>query len=192
MADEDDKRTMERLREGDDLALNDLMDRWKGPLVVFCRRYTGNLTDAREIAQETFVKAYQSRHRYRATEAAFSTWLFQIATNLCRMRHRWKKRHPEVLESDASPEDPGDTERESLEDSPDKNADHRILADDLESAIRSLGQNLRITFILSQVEGKSHREIAAIQSCTEKAVERRLARGKEKLRSLLERKWRNF
>ena len=95
----DDIDCMRRLGEGDDLALNDLMRRWKKPLVTFCLRYTGNVTDAQEIAQETFVKVYGARHRYRPT-AAFSTWLFTIATNLCRARARWRSRHPEVLESD--------------------------------------------------------------------------------------------
>jgi RNA polymerase sigma-70 factor, ECF subfamily len=191
MADDEDKRTMERLRLGDDLALNDLMARWKEPLVTYSLRYTGNLADAKEIAQETFVKVYQSRHRYRPTEAALSTWLFQIATNLCRMRHRWKRRHPEVLDADAST---GATEKAEWASSaapPDDNTDRRILAEDLGRAIRSLAHDLRVTFLLSQIEERSHREIAAIQNCTEKAVERRLARAKEQLRSILEHKWRN-
>jgi RNA polymerase sigma-70 factor (ECF subfamily) len=191
MADDEDKRTMERLRLGDDLALNDLMARWKEPLVTYSLRYTGNLADAKEIAQETFVKVYQSRHRYRPTEAALSTWLFQIATNLCRMRHRWKRRHPEVLDTDASTGSSEKAEWASSVAPPDDNTDRRILAEDLGRAIRSLAHDLRVTFLLSQIEEKSHREIAAIQNCTEKAVERRLARAKEQLRSILEHKWRN-
>ncbi|MDF1658126.1 MAG: RNA polymerase sigma factor [Verrucomicrobiales bacterium] len=192
MADEEDKRTMERLRQGDDLALNDVMARWKEPLVTYCLRYTGNLTDAKEIAQETFVKVYKARHRYRPTEAAFSTWLFQIATNLCRMRHRWKKRHPEVLEADDPTQTTRNANQASTNDDPADTTDRRLLADDLERAIRSLTHDLRATFLLSQIEGRSHREIAGIQNCTEKAVERRLSRAKEKLRSVLETKWSNY
>jgi len=191
MADTDDKRTMQRLRDGDDLALNDLMARWKEPLVSYCLRYTGNLTDAKEIAQETFVKVYQSRHRYRATEAAFSSWLFRIATNLCRMRHRWKKRHPEVLDADTPSQNISAADQASTIGDPADVTDRLILAEDLERAIHSLPHDLRVAFLLSQLEGKSHREIAAIQNCTEKAVERRVARAKEKLQSLLQDKWRN-
>lgn len=190
MADDDDKRTMDRLRHGDDLALNDLMARWKEPLVTYCLRYTGNLTDAKEIAQETFVKVYKARLRYRPTEAAFSTWLFQIATNLCRMRHRWKKRHPEVLEADDPTQTTRNADQASTIDDPADTTDRRLLADDLDRAIRSLTHDLRVTFLLSQIEGKSHREIASIQNCSAKAVERRLSRAKEKLRSILESKWR--
>lgn len=189
MDDDDDKRTMERLQQGDDLALNDLMARWKEPLVTYCLRYTGNITDAKEIAQESFVKVYQSRHRYEPRASAFSTWLFQIATNLCRMRNRWKKRHPELLEADAFSTAPQDSDRQSETSPPSEETDRRSLATDLDAAIRLLQHDLRTTFILSQLEGRSHREIAVIENCTEKAVERRLARAKEKLRSLLENRW---
>lgn len=187
MDDEADKRCMARLREGDDLALNDLMQRWKEPLVTFCLRYTGNRTDAREIAQETFVKVYKARNRYRATEATFSTWLFGIANNLCRMRHRWKKRHPEILEADRESYNTGGSEMTS--DSPASEVDRRALARDLDQAIQQLPHDLRSAFIFSQLQGKSQSEIALIQNTTTKAIERRLARAKEKLRSLLSQKW---
>ncbi|MGB0154548.1 MAG: RNA polymerase sigma factor [Verrucomicrobiales bacterium] len=190
MADEDDKELMSRLREGDDLALNDLMRRWKEPVVTFSLRYTGNLTDATEIAQETFVRVYQARHRYRPEdEAAFSSWLFRIATNLCRMRHRWKKRHPEVLAADRD----GSTQRQDPDGddlgSPEKMLDRRTLAADLDAAIQRLAPDLKAAFILQELQGKSQTEIAAIQNCSPKAVERRLARARERLREILHVDW---
>ncbi len=134
---------------GDELTLNDLMARWKEPLVTYCLRYTGNITDAKEIAQESFVKVYQSRHRYEPRATAFSTWLFQIATNLCRMRNRWKNRHPELLEADAFSSAPQDSNRLSESGIPSDEADRRSLATDLDAAIRLLQHDLRTTFILS-------------------------------------------
>lgn len=189
MADEEDKRNMSRLREGDDLALNDLMARWKEPVVTYCLRYTGNLTDAKEIAQETFVKVYQARHRYRPQEGvALSTWLFRIATNLCRMRNRWKKRHPEVLDID---HDLGTATSvtTSNPESPRETMDRKTLAADLDFAIRSLPPDLRAAFILQELQGKSQIEIATIQNCTAKAVERRIARARKQLREELEKRW---
>lgn len=185
MADEDDKRCMERLREGDDLALNDLMRRWKQPLVTFCLRSTGNLTDAHEIAQETFVKVYSAKKRYRPT-ARFSTWLFTIANNLCRMRGRWRKRHPEILKSDR---ETAIDDRASTATDPASQSDRADLARDLDRSIQHLPQDLRAAFVLYELQGLPCREIAEIQQCTVKAVERRLARAREKLRSLLESKW---
>lgn len=192
MADEDDKELMSRLREGDDLALNDLMRRWKEPVVTFSLRYTGNLTDATEIAQETFVRVYQARHRYRPQhEVAFSSWLFRIATNLCRMRHRWKKRHPEVLDTDRD----GSTQRQDPDGddlgSPEKMLDRRTLAADLDAAIQRLAPDLKAAFILQELQGRSQAEIGAIQNCSVKSVERRLARAREQLRESLRGKWRD-
>lgn len=181
---------MSRLREGDDLALNDLMRRWKEPVVTFSLRFTGNLTDATEIAQETFVRVYQARHRYRPKdEVAFSSWLFRIATNLCRMRHRWKKRHPEVLDSDREASAPAQDADGNDFGSPEKMLDRRTLAADLDAAIQRLAPDLKAAFILQELQGKSHTEIAAIQNCSPKAVERRLARARERLREILHLDW---
>lgn len=185
MENDEDVRCMERLRDGDDLALNDLMRRWKEPLVSFCLRSTGNLTDAQEIAQETFVNIYKARARYRPS-SAFSTWMFSIANNLCRMRGRWRKRHPEVLESDRGETNPDITESAS---NPAAETDRASLARDLDQAIQDLPQDLRTAFVLYELHGKRGREIATIQRCSEKAVERRLARAREKLRTNLKGKW---
>lgn len=187
MENDEDVRCMERLREGDDLALNDLMRRWKEPLVSFCLRSTGNLTDAQEIAQETFVNVYKARKRYRPT-ATFSTWLFTIANNLCRMRGRWRKRHPEILESDRAEQMEDD---ESSTGDPATSADTKDLARDLEHAIQHLPRDIQTAFVLYELHGQRYREIAKIQRCSEKAVERRIARAREQLRSLLEHKWRD-
>ncbi len=190
MADEEDKRNMSRLREGDDLALNELMARWKEPVVTFCFRYTGNLTDAKEIAQESFVKVYQARHHYRPQEGvAFSTWLFRIATNLCRMRHRWKKRHPEVLAADREDSDRPESSVHKQSETPVETLDRKNLAADLDAAIQRLAPDQRAAFILQELQGRSQADIATIQNCSAKAVERRLARAREHLRESLRHKW---
>ena len=92
-----DETLMTRLREGDDLALNALMERWEQPLIGFATRYTNNRSDALELAQETFVRVYENRKRYRA-KGKFSTWMFSIAANLCKNHARWKRRHPSVAQ----------------------------------------------------------------------------------------------
>ena len=185
----DDVHCMQRLREGDDLALNDLMRRWKEPLVTFCLRYTGNVTDAREIVQETFVKVYRARKRYRPT-AAFSTWIFTIATNLCRTRARWRSRHPEVLaaDRDAAERSSAGADTRSI---PSAEADRNALAEDLDWAVQSLRHDLRVAFVLYEIEGHPYRSVAEVIGCSEKAVERRLAKAREQLRSILEPKWRD-
>jgi len=184
----DDMHCMERLKDGDDLALNDLMHRWKEPLVTFSLRYTGNLTDAREIAQETFVKVYAARKRYRPS-ASFSSWLFTIASNLCRMRSRWRSRHPEILETDRDETGEAAMGEDSHPDDPSVEVDRNALASDLDQAIQSLPHDLRVTFVLYEIQGYLYREVSEVLGCSEKAVERRLTRARERLRSMLKPKW---
>src|SRR6516165_4937520 len=92
---------MVRLREGDDLALNELMERWQKPLHSFILRYVGNHRDAIELAEQTFVRVYQHRSRFNF-KSKFSTWLFTIATNLCRHHTRWRGRHPTISLDDTA------------------------------------------------------------------------------------------
>ena len=83
---------MSRLAAGDDLALNVLMDRWGERVASFLHKMTGSRDTAVDLAQETFVKLYQARDRYRPS-GSFSTYLFAIASNLARNHARWKSRH---------------------------------------------------------------------------------------------------
>jgi RNA polymerase sigma-70 factor (ECF subfamily) len=94
--DEFDIELMRCLAEGDDLALNRLMDAWSQPLIAYLIRLTGSDATAQDLAQETFVRVYRHRLEYRSSQK-FSTWLFAIATNLARNHARWRGRHPETL-----------------------------------------------------------------------------------------------
>ena len=93
--DEQDAQDMARLAGGHDAALNDLMNRHAERLFHFLVRSLQNETDAADLAQETFVKIFQSRARFDPQQK-FSTWLFTIASNLVRDRYRWRSRHQQV------------------------------------------------------------------------------------------------
>ena len=73
-----DHSCMVRLIQGDDLALNELMERWQKPLLSFILRYVGNYADSIELAQETFVRVYHHRSQFNF-KSKFSTWLLTIA-----------------------------------------------------------------------------------------------------------------
>ena len=92
---------MVRLIAGDDLALNELMERWQKPLHSFILRYVGNYADSIELAQETFVRVYHHRSRFNF-KSKFSTWLLSIATNLCRHHARWHTRHRTISLDDTA------------------------------------------------------------------------------------------
>lgn len=177
-AEPSDEETMLALQQGDDLALNRLMARWERPLRSFLYRSTRNEQDALDLAQETFVRVYQHRARYR-TGAKFSTWMFQIALNLARDHSRRTRRRP----------------TESLEEAPEQftTATPRGEATDAEAAaavrdaVGRLPEDLREAVLLSEFQNLSHAEIAQIVGTTPKGVETRLYRAREKLRGLLAR-----
>jgi len=155
-----------------------------GALRGFLYRYTQNGHDAGDLAQETFVRIYQHRARFRPG-ARFSTWMFQIALNLARSRARWQKRiPPDSLDWDSETQNSkfqiysgGDAGRS-------ESRGERTAA--VKTAIAALPPDLRDAVILAEYEEKSQAEIAAIVGTTPKGVETRLYRARQHLRKALQ------
>jgi RNA polymerase sigma-70 factor (ECF subfamily) len=168
---------MVRLREGDDLALNELMERWQRPLHSFILRYIGNHRDSIELAAETFVRVYQHRSRFNF-KSKFSTWLLTIATNLCWQHTRWRKRHPTIsLDDAASVDEVSDKSLfVSAEEIPSALASRTELAKLVKEEIEKLPHDLKTAVLLFAYDNLSYAEIGAILGCTPKAVETRLYR----------------
>lgn len=179
--DELDAELMRTLAEGDDLALNRLMDAWSQPLISYLMRLTGSHATACDLAQESFVRVHRHRLEYRPSQK-FSTWLFAIATNLARNHARWRSRHPEAL---TEPESLRELPVASSHATPDEQAaaNERLAA--VQKAVSELPHDMREVLILSTWHGMSHAEIARVQSTTEKAVEVRLYRARKLLREML-------
>jgi RNA polymerase sigma-70 factor (ECF subfamily) len=185
---EADAAAMARLRDGDDLALNELMARWQQPLANYLARFCGNEAAAIDLAQETFVRLYESRARYDA-RAKFATWLYTIAGNLARNAHRWQQRHPTVS-LDAPTDENGGTLATHLPDplhAPDASAEQSERASAVRAAISELPEDQRAVVLMSEYEDRPHADIAAVLGCTAKAVETRLYRARLTLREKLAR-----
>ncbi len=180
-----DEALVGALAAGDDRALNALMDRWQEPLRGFLYRYTQNEQDAMDLAQETFVRVYQHRARFRPG-ARFSTWMFQIGLNLARSRARWLRRHP-TESLDGGPEAPGAVSGPADDRTPADSALEAERAGAVRRAVAGLPPDLRAAVILAEFEEKSHAEIAQIARTTAKAVETRLYRARQQLRKTLAR-----
>jgi RNA polymerase sigma-70 factor, ECF subfamily len=185
MTTDSDEALMGALAGGDDTALNPLMDRWQAPLRGFLYRYTQNEHDALDLAQETFVRLYQHRTRYRRG-ARFSTWMFQIALNLARSRARWRRRHPTDALADEA-ETSAARAPTSTEADPAERALAAERAATVKAAVAALPAELREAVVLFEYQDKSHAEIAAIVHATPKAVETRLYRARQQLRKTLSR-----
>jgi len=97
---------MQRAQSDDEDAFAQLLRRYERPLFQYLCRFSGNAADAEDLFQETFLKAYKHRALY-CRDRPFRPWVYQIATNMCRDRLRWRIRKAEVsldapLRSDAS------------------------------------------------------------------------------------------
>ena len=169
---------MTRLAAGEDLALNDLMHRWSDRVVAFLFRMTGRREIAVDLAQETFVKLYQARNRYRP-QGNFSTYLFAIASNLARNHARWQARHPTVS-LDATDADGAGTLPEAVDPrlTPGEAAQAQEQAAAVNRAILDLPLDLREALTLLVHEEMSYAQIAELTHCSPKAVETRIYRAR--------------
>ena len=161
------------------------MARWEKPLVAFIYRYIDNETDAVDLAQETFVRVYQTRYRY-TVRAKFSTWLFAIAANLCRNHLRRCRRREERIAGSWDTEDAelGESLR-TLEDSPDQALIKSESISALKEAIAKLPHDLKSAILLYEYEGLSYEEMSSLLRCSVKAIEMKLYRARALLRRRL-------
>jgi RNA polymerase sigma-70 factor, ECF subfamily len=182
-----DLACLQALQEGEDSALDQLIARWQRPLFSFAWRYVQNDADAHDLVAETFVRLHQQRQRLRP-DTKLAAWLFTTLSNLCHNHYRWRLRHPTVS-LDASFEDSGAPLSEKLspaeEPLPDAALEHREACAAVRAAIDRLPHDLRTTVLLHHYEHLSYREIGVIVGCSERGVETRLYRARQRLRDEL-------
>jgi RNA polymerase sigma-70 factor, ECF subfamily len=168
-----------------------LVEHHQDRIVNYLTRLTGHRDRAEDVAQETFVRFYQHRNRYRE-EGSFAAYLYRIATNLVRSqerrRKRWRLLEPllgrgrrstvaETVEPEAATDDPHG----------------RLLAGEeqrqVSAAIARLELPYRAALVLREIEGLSYQEIAAALDVAEGTVKSRLHRARELLRQDLAPYW---
>jgi len=175
-----DLADLRALQAGSEAALNQLVARWERPLFGFAWRYVHNTADARDLAAETLVRLYQHRARL-SPDSNVSAWLFTTLVNLCRNHHRWKERHPSATLEQAMANE--EQNGESL--TPAAMLEQNETLDALALAIDRLPHDLKVTLLLHHYELLSYREIGKITNCSERGVETRLYRARQRLRGEL-------
>jgi RNA polymerase sigma factor (sigma-70 family) len=174
---------VQALKVGEDRALNALMDRHRESLFRFVLRQVHNEADALELAAETFVRAYFNIGKFRPA-AKFATWLYHIASNLCRdhLKSRTYQYSRRTVSFDAPTEEGEDlslllgAERGS-----DKKTERREGLIALEKAISELPEELKNAFILTALEDRQQAETAELLGISLKAVETRVYRARKLL-----------
>ena len=181
---------IEACKEGDQAAFNLLVWRWEKPLFNFIYKYLGDAQLAQDLVQETFVRVLRSIRGYEH-RGAFSTWLYRIATNLCRDHFR-KKRIPMVSLHDyyTSPSGERIYVKDHVADAA-AGADDAVAAAGREELVRRLIAGLpeerRIVILMKEYQGLTFREIADVLAVPEGTVKARLYAGLRTMRKQLER-----
>lgn len=171
-----DTELIAAVQSGDDAAFDEIMRRYKAPLLNFVYRHLGNASDAEDVAQEVFVSIYRHMHDFRP-DTKFSTWLFGCARNASIDRIRWRKRHPTAVLDEAPPPVTTDTGAAGA-------VAHEIGAS-IAAAVAELPEEQRTAIVLSEYHGLPDAAIARVMGCSKKSAELRLYRAKRTLRKRL-------
>jgi RNA polymerase sigma-70 factor, ECF subfamily len=173
---------IEKAKQGDATAFQALYDRHKRRVYSLCLRMTANTAEAEDLTQEAFLQLYRKIGTFRG-ESAFSTWLHRLSVNVVLMHLRKKSlpvvpldETPQAGEEDAPKKDFG-TEDLALAGSIDRMQ--------LQRAVNDLPPGYRTIFVLHDVQGYEHNEIAEIVGCSIGNSKSQLHKARMKLRDLL-------
>jgi RNA polymerase sigma-70 factor (ECF subfamily) len=168
--DEDQRRIVES-QNGDHGAFEALIREHQRMIHSLCYRMTGSLADADDMAQETFIHAFQHLGGFRA-EARFSSWLYRIAMNQClnwqKRKQRLDRLHKEWSEQDQQPSGADAAQSQQIQE-----------------ALMKLAPKQRAALVLTTWDGLNHSEAAAVLGCSETTVSWRVFAARGELKRLL-------
>jgi RNA polymerase sigma-70 factor (ECF subfamily) len=182
---------IERLTRGDAAAFELLVNERSGEIYGLLYRLTENSEEARDLTQETFLRAFQSIDRFRG-DSDLKTWIYRIAINQARNRWRWwrRRRRDSTVSIDSTDVNGRPTLAATLRADSASDPEQETLAHERERALRTALGGLRRIYreavVLRDIEGFSYEEIAATLEISVGTVKSRLARGRQELRRKLE------
>jgi len=182
-----DTDLVDMVQAGDATAFRGLVERFQGRIYAHIYGMIRNREEARDLTQETFVKAYRNMGGFRR-EAKFTTWLYRIASNVT-IDHIRKHRRVRMSEFDEriGHQDQGDEvwDPDHLRRNPGKDLERAQLYQRIMDAMQKLGEEQRQVVLLREIEGFSYREIAETMGIPEGTVMSRLFYARKKLQALL-------
>lgn len=180
-----DEELMELVQASDPEAFEQLVKRYENPLASYVSRYVGYGNQVQDILQETFIRVWRHRKRYK-TVAKFSTWVYTIAGNLAKTElRRWRVRRSVPIR----------TGGESIEDEavdivdedakPDEETRRSEIREEITREIQLLPEVYRAAVVLRDLEEKSYEEISELLGVPVGTVKSRVNRGRERLQKRL-------
>lgn len=176
-------------QQGDPVAFERIYRTHNRKVYTLCLRMVGDRTDAEDLTQEVFLQLFRKIHQFRG-ESAFSTWLHRMSVNIVLMRFRKKSLAEQSLETITNPED-GSSPASKEFGGPDLRLNGAVDRITLETAINELPPGYKTMFILHDVQGYNHDEIAGIFGCTAGNSKSQVHKARARLRELLQGKFAN-
>jgi RNA polymerase sigma-70 factor (ECF subfamily) len=158
----DDLLLVSRFKQGDEAAFDQIVQRYQERIFRFAFRLLQDFDGASDVAQETFIRAYENLGRFRG-QAGLYTWLYRIAYNISINTLRRNKLYYLFSLND-------EVNQSLIQESPERDLDRAELEQKLEEAVQQLPPRQRSIFALRHFEGLPHRQIAQIAGCSEGAV----------------------
>jgi len=185
-----DQLLVDRVRAGDKRAFDLLVLKYQHRIVKLIMRYVKDQSEALDVAQEAFIKAYRAMPRFRG-DSAFYTWMYRIAINTAKNHLVAARRRPlEYASEIGEPEEFDWHMNLQNHDSPEGQAMGDELRSTIEAAMADLTDDLRTAIILREMDGLSYDEIAEVMECPVGTVRSRIFRAREaidkKIRPLLD------
>jgi RNA polymerase sigma-70 factor (ECF subfamily) len=175
----DELALVARCRDGDLGAFEEIYRAHAGRLYGVAFRMLGNAADAEDLLQEIFLAAHRKLETFRG-DSALGTWLYRLAVNLC-LDYLRSRTGRAISVTDALDDEPlADTGSHKL-------ADQAVARMDLERALAHLPEGCRMAFVLHDVEGLEHREVAEVMGIAEGTSKSQVHKARIKLRALLSR-----
>ena len=175
----DDSTIVSKCQEGHSEFYGRLVDKYSARIINLGYAMMGNRHDAEDVAQDAFVRAYRALGRFQK-KAKFSSWLYQIALNLCKDQLKAKSRHARTG---------GDEQMANMDGNPQEQAPRIILQGELSEKMRDSINRLpwlyREAFVLRHLQGLEYEDVAGITGVPPDTVRVRAYRAREMLRTSL-------
>ncbi len=171
----EDVKVIALVRNGETDAFSEIVEHYQNPIGRYLYQMTGDYELAKDLMQDTFIKAYQNILKTDA-DLTFKAWLYKIATNTALQYHRRRKRISFIPLLDDSTDLYGSMT--------DNSGDHFEEKLAIAEVLLKIPQERRVCMILHYVEGFKYREIASVLDISEEAVRKRVARGSKEFRKL--------
>ncbi len=184
-----DEELVERSGAGAEESFRMLVERYQDRVYHIVYGIVGNKDEAEDLSQEVFLRVYRFLPRFKG-KSKFYTWLYRLTVNVCLSARRKRKNEPNKIVSltdfSKHSHNPGETELADKSFSPLKILQNKEMAETIKSAINTLSEVLKSTFVLREFEELSYEELARVFRCSKGTIKSRLSRAREQLRGKIE------